>query len=149
MSANIDETLNELLVVLFNDLMEIEGRCLITEEYSDISNNDMHIIEAIGVGESQKSKDVAKKMSVTLGTLTKAIDGLSRKGYVERKRGSEDKREVHLSLTEKGRAAYYKHEQFHKQMIENIKNEMEEDEMKVLISSLAKLTDYFKKAYSV
>ena len=43
-----DETLNELLVCLFKDLTEIEGRCLITDEFSDISINDMHIIEAIG-----------------------------------------------------------------------------------------------------
>ena len=39
-----DETLNELLVCLFKDLTEIEGRCLITDEFSDISINDMHII---------------------------------------------------------------------------------------------------------
>lgn len=28
-----DETLNELLVCLFKDLTEIEGRCLITDEF--------------------------------------------------------------------------------------------------------------------
>ena len=44
----LEETLNELLVRLFKDLMEIESKCLITEEFQDISNNDMHIIEAIG-----------------------------------------------------------------------------------------------------
>ena len=42
-----DETLNELLVCLFKDLTEIEGRCLITDEFSDISINDMHIIESM------------------------------------------------------------------------------------------------------
>ena len=50
-----DETLNELLVCLFKDLTEIEGRCLITDEFSDISINDMHIIEAIGVDEPKRS----------------------------------------------------------------------------------------------
>ena len=74
-----DETLNELLVCLFKDLTEIEGRCLITDEFSDISINDMHIIEAIGVDEPKRSGTVAKLMSITLGTLTKAIDGLTRK----------------------------------------------------------------------
>ena len=28
-----DETLNELLVRLFKDIMEIEGKCLVTEEF--------------------------------------------------------------------------------------------------------------------
>ena len=105
-----EETLNELLVGLFKDLMEIEARCLITEEFSDISINDMHIIEAIGVDEPKRSGTVAALMSITLGTLTKAIDGLTRKGYVSRIRSDEDKRVVKLSLTDKGKSAFYHHE---------------------------------------
>ena len=46
-----DETLNELLVRLFKDIMEIEARCLVNEEFKDISYNDFHIIEAIGLKE--------------------------------------------------------------------------------------------------
>ena len=42
-----DETLNELLVRLFKDIMEIEGKCLVTEEFKDLSYNDFHVIEAI------------------------------------------------------------------------------------------------------
>ena len=143
-----DETLNELLVCLFKDLTEIEGRCLITDEFSDISINDMHIIEAIGVDEPKRSGTVAKLMSITLGTLTKAIDGLTRKGYVNRIRSEEDKRVVKLSLTGQGKSAYYHHEQFHHHMIEHIKDGLSDDEMKVLITSLAKLSDYFKVVYS-
>lgn len=143
-----DETLNELLVGLFKDLMEIEARCLITEEFSDISINDMHIIEAIGVDEAKRSGTVAKLMSVTMGTLTKAIDGLTRKGYVNRVRSDEDKRVVKLSLTDKGRSAYYHHEQFHVHMIEHIKDGVTDSELKVLVNSLAKLSDYFKVVYS-
>ena len=40
-----DETLNELLVRLFKDIMEIEGKCLVTEEFKDLSYNDFHVIE--------------------------------------------------------------------------------------------------------
>ena len=42
-----DETLNELLVRLFKDIMEIEGKCLVTEEFKNLSYNDFHVIEAI------------------------------------------------------------------------------------------------------
>ena len=30
--------------------MELEEQAIITEEYKDITNNDMHIIEAVGLG---------------------------------------------------------------------------------------------------
>ena len=44
----LEETLNDLLVKLFKDILEIEAKSLITEEFKDISYNDMHIIEAAG-----------------------------------------------------------------------------------------------------
>ena len=35
-----DETLNELLVRLFKNIMEIEARCLVNDEFNDITYND-------------------------------------------------------------------------------------------------------------
>lgn len=143
----LEETLNDLLVKLVKDILEVEAKCLITEEFADISYNDMHIIEAIGVEEPRNMKTVAQKMSVTTGTLTKAIDALCDKEYVVRKRSEEDKRMVKLRLTDKGKSAYYHHEQFHRQMIKNISSEMTEKEAEVLIYALAKMVDFFQLNY--
>lgn len=143
----LEETLNELLVKLFKDILEIEAKCLITDEFKDISYNDMHIIEAVGVDEPRNMKTVAKLMSVTTGTLTKAMDALCEKGYVVRERSTKDKRVIKLRLTDKGKSAYYHHEQFHRQMIKNIASEMSEQETEVLIYALAKLVDYFHLNY--
>ena len=65
-----------LLVKLFNEIMNIEEKAIITEEFKDISNNDMHIIEAIGLDEPRSMSSVAKDLSVTVGTLTIAINNL-------------------------------------------------------------------------
>lgn len=143
----LEETLNELLVKLFKDILEIEAKSLITDEFKDITYNDMHIIEAVGVEEPRNMKTVAKLMSVTTGTLTKAMDALCEKGYVVRERSTKDKRVIKLRLTDKGKSAYYHHEQFHRQMIKNIASEMSEQETEVLIYALAKLVDYFHLNY--
>lgn len=143
----LEETLNELLVKLFKDILEIEAKSLITEEFKDITYNDMHIIEAVGVDELRNMKTVAKLMSVTTGTLTKAMDALCDKGYVVRERSTKDKRVIKLRLTDKGKSAYYHHEQFHRQMIKNIASEMTEQETEILIYALAKLVDYFHLNY--
>lgn len=142
-----DTVLNELLVKLFKNIMEIEEKYLITPEFKEISVNDMHIIEAIGVEEPKSMSAVAKLMSVTTGTLTKSMDGLSEKGYVNRERGKKDKRIVFVSLTEKGRRAFYHHETFHRDMIAKIKDGINEQETTVLIYVLAKLNDYFNSIY--
>ena len=94
----LEETLNDLLVKLFKDILEIEAKSLITEEFKDISYNDMHIIEAVGIDEPRNMKTVAKLMSVTTGTLTKAMDALCEKGYVVRERSTRDKRVIKLRL---------------------------------------------------
>ena len=142
-----DETLNELLVRLFKDIMEIEGRCLVTDPYRDISYNDFHIIEAIGLQEPKSMTATAKLMGVTTGTLTKAMDALTDKGYVVRERSRQDKRVVWISLTEKGKAAYKHHEKFHRRMIAHVKGQLTEQETPILIYALAKLIDYIQMIY--
>ena len=58
---NTSRTLNELLVNLFNTYMGREAKAVITEEFKDITNNDMHIIEAIGLTGKTTMSVVAKK----------------------------------------------------------------------------------------
>ena len=142
-----DETLNELLVKIFKDIMEIEGRCLVQGEFLDLTYNDFHVIEAIGLEEPKSMKTVANLMKVTTGTLTKAMDGLTEKGYVIRERNKQDKRVVWVVLTEKGKKAYEHHEAFHRDMIQHIKEQLSEQETAVLIYAVAKLIDYFQMQY--
>jgi DNA-binding MarR family transcriptional regulator len=138
------KTLNEVLVNLFRDVMDIEQKAIITEEFQDITNNDMHIIEAIGMNEPKNMSTIAREISVTVGTLTIAMNSLVKKGYVLRERGKEDRRVVYISLTERGRAAYVHHARFHKAMIDSISDEMTSEEMELLIKTLTKLDKWFR-----
>ena len=38
------ETINDILVNLFNEIWDIEEKALITDQFKDISVNDMHIM---------------------------------------------------------------------------------------------------------
>jgi len=142
---NVYNTFNEVLVRLFNDIMHIEEKALITDEFEDISNNDMHIIEAIGIDEPKNMSSVAKALSVTVGTLTIAINNLVKKGYVNRVRSEKDRRVVYISLTEKGLRAFEHHAAFHKEMIKATIDGLGPDEVNVLVRSLTNLVDFFRK----
>ena len=37
--------INDVPVHLFNEILQLEEEAIITEEYKDITNNDMHIIK--------------------------------------------------------------------------------------------------------
>lgn len=139
--------LNEILVKMFNDIMDLEQKALITDEFKNISNNDMHVIEAIGNKEPKNMSQIAKQMKVTVGTLTIAMNNLVKKGYVIRTKSQADRRVVLISLSTLGLKAYEKHAEFHENMVEAVISEMNQEEIEILVNSLVKLKDYFKKYY--
>lgn len=137
--------LNEILVRLFRDIMDIEEKAIITQDFKDLTNNDMHVIEAIGLTEPKNMTSIARELSVTVGTLTIAMNSLVKKGYVVRERGLEDRRVVYISLSEKGRRAHEHHAEFHREMIQGISEELSEEELRVLIRALTKLDRWFRQ----
>ena len=138
------DTLHDLLVKLFNEIMNIEEKAIITEEFKEISNNDMHIIEENGLDEQPSMSSVAKDLSVTVGTLTIAINNLVKTAYVKRVRSEKDRRVVLISLTEKGVKAYNHHAEFHDEMIKDTQNGLDEVQTKVLVKALTNLRAFFR-----
>lgn len=138
-------SMSELLAQVFNHVMDMEAKAVITEEFSDITNNDMHIIEAIGVSEPRNMSAIAHRLSVTVSTLTTNMNGLEKKGYIVRERSLEDKRVVYVLLTEKGKKAFFHHRDFHKKMIKAIVKDLNEEEMEILYRCLLNLTSFLEE----
>ena len=138
-------TINDILVNLFNEIMDLEEREIIKGEFKNISVNDMHILDAIGPGEGKNMSAIAKLRGVTIGSLSTSMNSLVKKGYVTRERGKEDRRVVYISLSEKGRHAYEHHEQFHHNMIDAILQDLTPNETESLVKALAKLNIWFRK----
>ena len=133
-------TINDTLVNLFNEIWELEKEAIITEEFKDITNNDMHIIEAIGLSGENTMSSVAKKLKITAGSLTTAVNALVRKAYVKRERSEEDRRVVYIALTEKGEKAFYHHEQFHRQMTNAVIEKLDDEEIERYFCIFQKLS---------
>ena len=136
--------LNEVLVHVFNHALKIEENSLIREEFKEISMNDMHIIDAIGNGEAKNMSSIAKLVGVTVGTLTIAMNNLVKKGYVVRTRSEEDRRVVLISLTEKGKKAYARHQEFHLEMIKAMREGLSDEQCLVLLQAIKNLKEHLK-----
>jgi DNA-binding MarR family transcriptional regulator len=54
----------------------------------------------------KSSSDLCKELSYDAGAMTRMIDRLESKGLIRRARCPQDRRLVHLEMTEQGRAAY-------------------------------------------
>lgn len=137
------ETINGVLVYLFHEIWELEEQAIITEEFKDITNNDMHVIEAVGL-EGNNMSAIAKKLNITMGSLSTAMNSLVKKHYAERNRSERDRRVVNIRLTAKGRKAYASHREFHDRMTDAVLAHLNEEQVKVLAQALENLTDFFK-----
>ena len=114
------ETVNDYLVSVFNDILVIEESELKKSQFKDLSITEMHTIEAIGMYKKKTTTEVAKELSITVGTLTIAINRLVKKEYVERIRSEDDRRVVKLGLTKKGKLLYRVHQHFHREMVKGV-----------------------------
>ncbi|MDD2971557.1 MAG: MarR family transcriptional regulator [Lachnospiraceae bacterium] len=141
----INNVLNELLVNLFKDINDLEERAIQTGEYKSVTTNDMHVIDAIGMGQAKNMSSVAKILDVTMGTLTISVNSLVKKGFVQRVRSEEDRRVVLISLTDSGKKAYEHHRQFHQNMISSATKELTGEEKAVLEKVLTKLNAFLKQ----
>lgn len=136
---------NDYLVTIFNDVLMIEERTLQSSRFKDLSIKEMHTIEAIGMYQEHTTSEVAKKLGVTVGTLTVSVNNLARKGYVERVRSEKDRRVVKLALTPNGRLLYRLHDKFHRDMVRETIAEMGDDEAEVLMKGLKNLHGFLER----
>lgn len=134
-----------ILVKLFNDILEYQESALCTSEFKDLTNNDIHVIRAIGMNEKKNMSMIAKELAVTIGTLTISINSLVRKGYVIKERSEKDKRVVFVNLSSKGEAAFSRNEELYDQMVNSMLEDLEDNEMDILMKSLLKVNRCIKQ----
>jgi DNA-binding MarR family transcriptional regulator len=138
--------INELLVEVFNHILSIEGEALRNRGIK-LSMNEIHVLEAIQKTEEPTMTHLARRLRVTVGTLTTAMNRLVEKGYCTRYRLEDDKRKVFISLTKKAIEALKIHDQFHDEMIDATIKDMNLDQDDVLLQSLKNISEYFKNKY--
>ena len=73
---------------------------------TDILENIMRMIRH---GRTPRVSDISLVLRVSSPTVTQHLNNLEAQGFVERVQSKEDKRSVHLSLTEKGNEALRSH----------------------------------------
>lgn len=135
---------NELLVDIFNRILAIEEESL-KERGVKLSMSEIHVLEAITKTEEPTMTNVANKLGITVGSLTVSVNTLYQKGFVSRDRDPEDRRKVIIGILSKAEDVLEKHNEFHNEMINSIFNDLKVEEDELLISSLRKLSSYFKQ----
>ena len=138
--------INELLVDVFNHILSIEQDTL-KQRGVELSMTEVHVLEAIRNAKVPTMGSVAKKLRVTLGTLTTSVNVLVRKKHVTRYRDDSDRRRVFLKLTDQAHHVLKVHDEFHDEMVDSIFKDLELEKDEVLLKSLENISKYFKEKY--
>ncbi|OQY41518.1 MAG: MarR family transcriptional regulator [Fusobacteriia bacterium 4572_74] len=115
-----------------------------------LTTTELHVIEAIG-NCSLSMNNLSDKLGITMGTATVAINKLSNKGFITRKRSDNDRRKVFVSLSKKGDNALTYHNNFHKMIISNITKNIETENLEIfttvfikILANLKNQVEFFK-----
>lgn len=74
--------------------------------HADLSAQDLRVVERLGDVGTVRMKGLAEYMLLAVNSVTSLVDKLEAAGLVRRQRSTEDRRVVHVELTDAGRAAY-------------------------------------------
>ena len=140
------QIINEFLVDVFNLILRKESASLRDHANGNLSISEYHVIESIyNNTEHNTMGEIAKILSITIGSLTVAIATLEKKGYVEKYKDSKDKRSVRVRCTESGLEVNEFHKNFHDNMMEELSASLTEDQLDVMVDALIALKKYFYK----
>lgn len=138
-------TLNRLISGVFNNVTRSELTAIRSMGFEDVSVNEAHTVEAIGLYMPKTMTAVAERLDITMGTLTVAINHLVKKGYVNKVRNEIDKRVFMLSLTEKGKALFRAHQRFHFELVKSLIVDLSDYEADMFVEALSSLSQFLRK----
>lgn len=146
-SMNTKSIMRSFLIDVFNEILKDEER-VVTKPFKNLSIREVHVIEAVCAA-NEKCGDnsataIANALDVTRGTITTAVTGLERKGYLLRQRDAKDKRIVRIFPTDLGKKVQAYHREYHKRMVNDVMYILNEEETAVLIKALGSLATFFK-----
>lgn len=106
----------------------------------DLTPSEFGVVEFLYHKGDQPVQEIAKKILVTSGTITYVINKLIKKGYVERKQCSKDKRIFYIHLTENGERKMENIFPEHEKFLDELFQSLDRTEKKLIIEKLKKLS---------
>lgn len=95
-----------------------------------LTTTELHVIEAIGE-DSLTMNELSEKLGITMGTASVAVNKLTDKNFVERRRSEDDRRKVFVELSKKGLMAFKYHGNFHSTILEKITGEIPKEKLEI------------------
>jgi DNA-binding MarR family transcriptional regulator len=126
--------------------LESKPRKLGTE--NDLSGSEIHLIAVVGQKEGLSVTDLAKHLGITKGAVSQTLKKLDGKGLVLKETDPTNTSRITVSLSTKGKVAYYSHLQWHETVDGGFRDyfvHLPEEKIRFLEEFLSNLERFLKK----
>ena len=135
-------------VVKLAEKMEKSPRKFGTEE--TMTGSEIHLVEIVGDNdESLSVTDLARILGITKGAVSHNLKRLENKNVITKHPDPANSSRSIVTLTSKGKTAYYAHKHWHETMDGGFKayfEDLSREKVDFLISFLKRTEDFFKRA---
>ncbi len=136
------EVVDQLFRMLLDKFNKIENKKYLYKDITDLTVIEIDTIIVIGTSKKSMSY-IAKQLGVSFGTPTVTIDRLIDKGFVERIRDQEDRRQVFVKLSKKGTEVYNSIVKLKSRLAEKVFGILTEEQRISFVNVLTKLNNNF------
>jgi DNA-binding MarR family transcriptional regulator len=133
------EKLVEIIANLSREIGHWEEAAKEQFDFKELTLTQMNYLETISQLGNPNLTELAAEMHLTKPTVKVAVDKLIEKDFIYRVQSDEDRRSAHLHLTVKGKLINHTHDFAHKQMAELIRQKLDENEVKQLVTLFEKV----------
>ncbi|THB76883.1 MAG: MarR family transcriptional regulator [Desulfobacteraceae bacterium] len=112
-----------------------------------MSHSEIHLIEIIGDMEGSSVTDISRHLGVTKGAVSQGLKRLEQKGMTQKQPDPENLSRACVTLTAKGRTAYWAHKHWHETMdggFSRYLQDIEKEKLDIIIEFLGKVEDFLK-----
>ncbi|MFH0786719.1 MAG: MarR family winged helix-turn-helix transcriptional regulator [Pseudomonadota bacterium] len=115
---------------------------------NDLSGSEIHLIEVVGQNEGLSVTGLAKRLGITKGAVSQTLKKMAAKELVVKEVDPANTSRMTVSLSTKGKVAYYSHLQWHETMDGGFRNyfvNLPEDKIRFMDEFLSILEQFLKK----
>lgn len=105
----------------------------------EFNMKELHFIFFLGWRKSSKMSEISDYLGLAMSTATGLADRLVQKGYIFRKRSTEDRRLVEVELTSEGRKIYEWYLNHHERVSQRLLGMLDEKDQDTFIELIRKI----------
>jgi MarR family 2-MHQ and catechol resistance regulon transcriptional repressor len=131
---------NQPYLVLMQTSKAIQELIRIEMINNNLNITEFSVLESLYLKGKQTIQQIAKSILITSGSMTYVIDKLEQKGLLKRKACPDDRRAIHVILTDDGIDLMNKVMPKHQELIDDMFGSLNHDEAETIVKLLKKVS---------